>query len=322
MISVIVPVYNIEKYIAKCIESILNQTYEDFELLLIDDGSNDNSGEICDEYAKKDKRIRVFHKENGGVSSARNLGLKNIKGEYIVCIDGDDWIEKELFLDFVKEKEKKDVDVFMYEYYIDSKKMTVKHGVDKERYGEIDTEEALINNITPNNRFLWSKIFASRLIDGELFDENIILGEDTLFISSIIARASAIVYTDKAYYHYFLSENSAVRSNFKEKKLSGLDAYAKQIELCKETGFIKAADYAVGAYTELAIALAREAIDDKNFNEKETLKVIKKKIKNKVKDVLKTDLLSLKIKSKALVAAVSIRAVCLLCSLMGEKGYE
>ena len=85
-ISVIVPVYNVEKYLSRCIESILSQTFTDFELLLIDDGSTDRSGEICDEYAKKDARIRVFHKENSGVSAARNLGLDNAKGELVLLI--------------------------------------------------------------------------------------------------------------------------------------------------------------------------------------------------------------------------------------------
>ena len=92
VISVIVPVYNVEKYISMCIDSILAQTFKDFELLLIDDGSPDKSGEICDEYALKDSRVRVFHKENGGVCSARNLGLDNATGEWVTFIDADDWV--------------------------------------------------------------------------------------------------------------------------------------------------------------------------------------------------------------------------------------
>ena len=92
MISIIVPIYNREKYLSECIDSILVQSYSDFEVLLIDDGSTDRSGEICDEYAQKDARIRVFHKENGGVSSARNVGLDNATGEWIAFVDSDDWV--------------------------------------------------------------------------------------------------------------------------------------------------------------------------------------------------------------------------------------
>ena len=98
-VSVIVPVYNTEKYLHRCIDSILAQTFTDFEVLLIDDGSKDGSGKICDEYSAKDSRIRVFHKENGGVSSARNLGLRNAQGEWIIFIDSDDWISESMLHD-------------------------------------------------------------------------------------------------------------------------------------------------------------------------------------------------------------------------------
>ena len=101
-ISVIVPVYNTEKYLHHCIDSILSQTFTDFELLLIDDGSKDSSGAICDEYAAKDNRVRVFHKENGGVSSARNLGLDNATGEWIAFVDADDYLAPSYLYDFVQ----------------------------------------------------------------------------------------------------------------------------------------------------------------------------------------------------------------------------
>lgn len=97
LISVIVPVYNVEKYIRRCVDSILSQTYKNLEILLVDDGSNDLSGEICDEYAGTDKRVRAFHKKNGGLASARNFGLENVMGEYVSFVDSDDWIEKNTY---------------------------------------------------------------------------------------------------------------------------------------------------------------------------------------------------------------------------------
>ena len=102
IISVIVPVYNVEQYLPRCIDSILAQTFTDFELLLIDDGSKDKSGAICDAYARKDPRIRVFHKPNGGVSSARNMGLDNAKGEWIAFVDSDDWVNEDFLANFVE----------------------------------------------------------------------------------------------------------------------------------------------------------------------------------------------------------------------------
>lgn len=104
-LSIIVPVYNVEKYLARCIDSILSQSFTDFELLLIDDGSKDGSGSICDDYAVKDARIRVFHKVNGGVSSARNLGLDNAKGEYAIFVDSDDYVLSTYFENFLKYRE-------------------------------------------------------------------------------------------------------------------------------------------------------------------------------------------------------------------------
>lgn len=100
MISIIVPVYKVEKYVGKCIESILAQTFRDLELILVDDGTPDNSGAICDEYAQKDSRIKVFHKENGGVSSARNYGIEKATGEWICFVDSDDWLESTYLEDF------------------------------------------------------------------------------------------------------------------------------------------------------------------------------------------------------------------------------
>ena len=94
LVSIIIPVYNVEKYLAECIESVLKQTYQNIEILLIDDGSPDNSGKICDEYEEKDSRVRVIHKENGGVSSARNVGLEQANGEYITFIDSDDFVSE------------------------------------------------------------------------------------------------------------------------------------------------------------------------------------------------------------------------------------
>ena len=103
-ISVIVPVYNTEKFLQRCIDSVLAQTYQDFELLLIDDGSKDSSDTICDEYAAQDTRVKVFHKENGGVSSARNVGLDNARGEWITFVDSDDYIEENYLQTFILER--------------------------------------------------------------------------------------------------------------------------------------------------------------------------------------------------------------------------
>lgn len=113
LISIIVPVYNVDAYLKQCIDSILNQKYENFELLLVDDGSTDKSGDICDVYGKRDKRVRVFHKKNGGVSSARNVGLDNAKGDWIAFVDSDDIVTPS-YLSGLYSDVKSDVDLVIH----------------------------------------------------------------------------------------------------------------------------------------------------------------------------------------------------------------
>ena len=117
MISVIIPVYNVEEYLDDCLTSVLAQTYSNLEILLINDGSTDNSGVICDKYAQTDSRIKVFHKENGGVSSARNIGLENATGQYIAFVDPDDWIEPNMYETIITQFEKSDVDAVFCGYW-------------------------------------------------------------------------------------------------------------------------------------------------------------------------------------------------------------
>ncbi|MBQ7882921.1 MAG: glycosyltransferase, partial [Phascolarctobacterium sp.] len=116
-LSIIVPVYKVEQYIHKCVDSILNQSFTDFELILVDDGSPDNCGKICDEYAAKDKRVRVIHKENGGVSQARNLGIDEAKGEYISFIDPDDWVDLDMYEKLFSFVDQNELDVACFEVY-------------------------------------------------------------------------------------------------------------------------------------------------------------------------------------------------------------
>ena len=126
-ISIIVPVYKAENYLHRCVDSILTQTFSDFEVLLIDDGSPDKSGYICDEYARKDSRVRVFHKENGGVSSARQCGIDNAYGEYTIHADPDDWVEPTMLEELYAKAMDEDADMVICDYYEDGKeRITLK----------------------------------------------------------------------------------------------------------------------------------------------------------------------------------------------------
>ena len=212
-ISVIVPIYNAEKYLHRCIDSLLAQTFTDFEILLIDDGSTDNSGKICDEYAAQDIRVRVFHKENGGVSSARQLGIDKAKGEYSIHADPDDWVEPEMLYDLYHKALCDNADMVICDFYIDK-----QTGVEMCKQ---NIQECIPSNVF--ERLISQKLHGScwnKLIRRECyklynvhFPSNIIRWEDLYVMCSLLMHPMKVCYLPKAYYHYdqMLNPNSIVR---------------------------------------------------------------------------------------------------------------
>lgn len=201
MISVIVPVYKVEQYLPKCIESIINQTYRDIEILLVDDGTPDNSGKICDEYANKDKRIRVFHKKNGGVADARNFGIINAKGKYITLIDSDDWIEPDMLETMVNLAEKKQAEIVICGFFYEYAKGTVKSKtIEKDFEGSVDVLKALVNNNGITN-YVWNKLFRKECFKNFLFPVGH-WSEDTSTVCKLLANSAVTVSTSKPLYHY------------------------------------------------------------------------------------------------------------------------
>lgn len=214
-ISVIVPVYKVEKYIGQCIESILSQTFKDFELILVDDGSPDNSGAICDEYAQKDARIRVFHKENGGVSSARNTGIENASGQWIYFVDSDDWVETITLRLLYEQTEKVCTDLVIHGL---SNDYIYKNQIAKDKYTLIDNPDyKQIIEETDKWGLLKGpvcKLFKSAIIkNGKIkFDTSLSYGEDTKFSFEYLALCNSVSFIPMHLYHYcFRGEESLTR---------------------------------------------------------------------------------------------------------------
>ena len=157
MISVIVPVYNVEPYLKKCLDSIIGQSYKDLEILIIDDGSTDYSGNICDEYEELDDRIRVFHTENKGLSCARNLGLDEAKGEWIGFVDSDDWIEPNMYEALLNKAEETGADVVECGFYRDYPMKPIKQTVNEKVVTGSDVLKALLNGQISTQ--VWDKIY-------------------------------------------------------------------------------------------------------------------------------------------------------------------
>lgn len=201
-ISIIVPVYKAEQHLHRCVDSILAQTFTDFELLLIDDGSPDNSGTICDEYAKKDNRVRVFHKENGGVSSARNLGLENAQGNWIAFIDADDYIHKDYLLSFSKNL---DVDFIVGSFQIVGSNEKWNGVLENKYYDKTILKKDIVKlSFTLNFQVPWGKLFNRNIIcnNNIVFDEKIHSGEDSLFVLTYLIYTSTLRLCNNTYYFY------------------------------------------------------------------------------------------------------------------------
>lgn len=233
-ISIIVPVYKVEQYLPKCIDSILSQTYQNWELLLIDDGSPDNSGRICDEYAAKDERIRVFHKKNGGVSSARNLGLDYAEGGYVMFVDSDDWISNNCLQVCFDEIKKDKLDALQFGF------ISVTDDLEIPR---VKIATLLLNGekYIQTNNFnvcVWGGIYKREIIEEYKlrFPKELKLAEDQIFVLSFIKKAVRIKYLDNAMYYYLQREDSAVHAPKSEDMLKSCD---KLIAFGKEWSAIK-----------------------------------------------------------------------------------
>lgn len=202
MISIIVPIYNVEKYLSKCIKSIINQTYKDLEIILVDDGSTDNSGKICDEFAIKDNRIKVIHKKNAGVSSARNQGLDKANGDYIAFVDSDDYIEKDMYEKMVNVMNKYDVDIVSCNYNHVNEKIEPFFILDKDEY--INNKTELIEKVFQYKNYdmiLFNKLYKKYIWKDIRFPLGINLAEDLMMLYPTINLANRFYCIKEALYN-------------------------------------------------------------------------------------------------------------------------
>ena len=206
MISVIVPIYNSELTLERCIDSILSQTYTDFELLLIDDGSQDGSLSVCETYATKDTRIRIYHQINNGVSSARNLGLSVALGEWISFIDSDDWVDDDYLMSMIKKLSSSNADLIVSGFVVEGDQWSKEYSFEN-AFIKLDNNNSSYFHKLVRSRLLFGpccKLFNSRIIrDNALsFPINVSYGEDRLFNYSYLRYCKSLVVSSKNTYHY------------------------------------------------------------------------------------------------------------------------
>ncbi len=235
MISVIVPVYNVEKYLSRCLDSILNQTYKDFEIVLVDDGSKDSSGKICDEYASKSEKIKVLHCENGGLSNARNKGCDASKGEYITFVDSDDLIHTKYLEILIRliESNRADISCCNFNFFDDNSIID---------YENIAGYQNCYDGMTATAEMLYGKMHGSSacaiLLKREIAINNRFMPgkyhEDDLISFKYFISAQKVAYTSQKLYYYYQRVGSIMHSPFGKIALDELDAADYIVENCKQ----------------------------------------------------------------------------------------
>ena len=214
-VSIIIPVYNNEKYLEVCIESACNQSYSNLEIILVNDGSTDNSLNICKNYAEKDIRIKIIEKNNSGVSSARNVGLKKSTGEYILFLDSDDYIDTNMIKDMVYKIKKYDTDLVICGFIVFDQDKSIKQSFGNELIQGKENIASFYSKLNGRTNSPTNKLYKNNLITKK-FDESLHLGEDLIFNLDYVESCYSLVCIDKCYYHYRRDNKNSITNNFNE----------------------------------------------------------------------------------------------------------
>lgn len=306
-ISVIIPVYKVEEYLNRCVDSVINQTYKDFEIILVDDGSPDNCGKICDEYAAKYDFITVIHKKNGGLSDARNAGLDVAKGGYVTFVDSDDYIHPEYLKILITEAEKHNADIAVCKYQKCSDIKAVFSDIGNYETQDFDSEAAIcefmnckygIDFIIACAKLYKRKIFENlRFPKGRIHEDNLTIWKCYLDIKNIVYLSA------KLYYYYTINSNSITNQSFSLKSLDYLISWDELYEHFKGHKLHgQIADNAIWWYGRYCIKVKNELHDKATY----------KRLKNKIKEIEHSGTLKHKLTIKnfeeAFVVAHPIRA--------------
>lgn len=282
LVSVIIPAYNIEDYIGRCLDSIISQTYKNLEIIVVDDGSRDYTGEILDNYAKKDRRIKVIHKENGGVSSARNKGIEAAEGDYIGFIDGDDLIEPEMYKTLVDLLEEENADIAHCGYQmVFPDRIDYYHNTGKKK---IQTTEEGLKDLLSGEMIepgLVNKLYKKELIKNCRLNETVKINEDLLMNYQLFKLSQKSVYYDITPYSYMIRSSSATGANSLITKREDSLRVLNQIkDDCINNNLLS---IIYKRYIYLLMAICRDGLKDKSYMK------YQKKQRKQLKKELKTD---------------------------------
>lgn len=253
LISIIIPVYNVEKYMDKCIESVVNQTYKNLEIILIDDGSTDKSGLICDKWAEKDIRITVIHKSNEGVSNARNIGLEKAKGSYIGFVDSDDYIKENMYEILMNKMLDTKSDMCFCNFLYVNDNGIIRQS--KLSYNDNNDKKIIMRRMFENNNenfAVWNKLIKKECLENVKFEESIKIYEDALFNFECLDKIEKVIFVKDYLYFYVERENSTLHEFNIKKQITILDAMIKINRILEKNNikerFFRQADFICRVY--------------------------------------------------------------------------
>lgn len=288
-ISVIVPVYNVEKYLSKCIDSILRQTFTDFEIILVDDGTEDISGQICDDYVHRYHNVQVIHQRNKGLALARECGLSAAKGRYVTFVDSDDWIEKQMLEVMHKQAidTKADVVCSCFRRFYDEKDKIEDFNV---KSGTIicESKKEMIYHLHVTRQLstsAWAKLIRRKMLENVHFPEKLAIGEEHDMVVQMIFQTTKLVLIDDVFYNYRIRKKSISRSGYNEKYKNSLNNYFA-IERKMECLFPEYKTEIRGFYAEYEMAVMTAMCRNRNFDWK-VIKRLRYNLRSHMKDIIK-----------------------------------
>lgn len=288
LISIVVPVYNVEKYLNRCIDSIINQTYSNIEIILVNDGSKDNSGNICDSYAAKDERIKVIHKENGGLSDARNVGIENSTGEYMCFIDSDDFISDKM-IEKMREKimnTHSDIVICNRIHFYNEREQHIKYKIIEGNL-IMNAEEAIkeLNSFRYFDMSACSKLYKSSLFEKLKFPKGK-LSEDAYIMYLLFDNSNKITYFSDPLYYYYQRQNSISKDS--KINYDFIEAAEKQMFFI-ERKYPALKKYVRSAYASANMTVYNIVIKNKGKCSKKEINLLKENVKKNYKFVLESE---------------------------------
>lgn len=312
MVTLVVPVYNMEEHLIRCMGTLLNQTYTDYEIILVDDGSTDRSSKLCDDYSHKNEKVRVIHKKNGGLSSARNAGIQAACGDYIVFPDPDDWVEPNYVEQLLTCQEQYNADLVCLGHYIEYDDRAIPANENQKlcQMNQMEARRALL--IAPTmGGFAWNKLYRLDIIreNNLCFENDVGTTEDLDFAYRYLGFCNNVCFAPEVrVYHYYQRAGAATHNGFSQHKLESIHTYDKIIATSQDVGIISAAKEEIcNTATNLLWLYCKD-----HWQDPSTKTTLKAYLRRNICDYLKSNRYGISRKAQVICALISPEVYCFL----------